>query len=613
MITPKCYSYIRFSSPEQRKGDSIRRQADLAQKYAEKHNLELDTELTLEDQGLSAYSGAHRKKGALGLFLELIESDEVPEGSTLIVESLDRLSREKVLVAFGQFQNIINYGIKIVTLTDGMEYSRENIDKDFTKLLISLTIMSRSYEESLQKSKRVKSAWDEKRNNLDHCKLTSRSPAWVNLSADKSTFELDEQRAEIIRQIFTKSANGYGIAKIAKHLNEEGVESWGKGKGWHSSYIHKILRNRSVLGEFQPHILQDQKRVPAGEPISEYFPKVIDDALFYQVQSRLTANASYSGKTGAVSNLFGGLAKCGYCNSPMQFVNKGKKPKGGTYLVCDSARRGRGCDYISIAYDEVESAILTLCDEIDIDLIFPDDKSENKKLADKFTKTIEACDEKIKQLERQLDNLLNNLSDEDNEAVVKRIKERMVDLENESDRCKNERIVATNKLAEVVHEKEVMKNRILDIRTLYRDGYLRDVDVRIRLRSTLRSIINNISITPAQRKISEEAYELVLESEIMSHEKTGEPYDIEKITRDVKESTFYGVNDKRMRTIRLDFKNGKTMLLVPCQDDSASYYMDLEIDGKRVTKVLSGETRAQTHYIGSHQKANDIKKAMKTT
>ena len=52
---PKAYSYLRFSTPEQTKGDSLRRQTALADDYAKRHGLALDTDLTLRDLGVSAY------------------------------------------------------------------------------------------------------------------------------------------------------------------------------------------------------------------------------------------------------------------------------------------------------------------------------------------------------------------------------------------------------------------------------------------------------------------------------------------------------------------------------------------------------------------------------
>ncbi len=69
---PKAYSYIRFSTTDQRKGDSLRRQLELSENYAKEHNLELDKTLKLKDLGLSAFKGEHTSKGALGKFLDLV-------------------------------------------------------------------------------------------------------------------------------------------------------------------------------------------------------------------------------------------------------------------------------------------------------------------------------------------------------------------------------------------------------------------------------------------------------------------------------------------------------------------------------------------------------------
>ena len=49
--TPRCYSYIRFSTSEQLKGDSLRRQLELTREYADKHGLVLDESLSMRDLG----------------------------------------------------------------------------------------------------------------------------------------------------------------------------------------------------------------------------------------------------------------------------------------------------------------------------------------------------------------------------------------------------------------------------------------------------------------------------------------------------------------------------------------------------------------------------------
>ena len=91
----KAYSYIRFSTPEQEKGDSLRRQIEQSETYAQTHGLTLDDSLRLTDRGLSAFHGIHRTKGALGEFHRLVEQGEIEPGSVLLVESLDRLLRDK--------------------------------------------------------------------------------------------------------------------------------------------------------------------------------------------------------------------------------------------------------------------------------------------------------------------------------------------------------------------------------------------------------------------------------------------------------------------------------------------------------------------------------------
>ncbi|MFP4519683.1 MAG: recombinase family protein, partial [Oceanicaulis sp.] len=115
---PKAFSYLRFSRPEQSQGDSFRRQMALAEGYADKHGLELDRELTFHDLGVSAFRGANAEKGALGQFIEAIDRGLVPRGSYLLVENLDRLSRETPFDASETLREVVNRGIILVTLSD---------------------------------------------------------------------------------------------------------------------------------------------------------------------------------------------------------------------------------------------------------------------------------------------------------------------------------------------------------------------------------------------------------------------------------------------------------------------------------------------------------------
>ena len=92
-LKPKIYSYTRFSSKEQLEGDSQRRQDEYITKYKDKSGLEFDAELDLKDRGVSAFNALNIEKGALGKFLNLIKEGKIATGSVLLIESIDRLSK----------------------------------------------------------------------------------------------------------------------------------------------------------------------------------------------------------------------------------------------------------------------------------------------------------------------------------------------------------------------------------------------------------------------------------------------------------------------------------------------------------------------------------------
>ena len=98
---------------------------EASQQYADQHGLTLDDTLQLRDLGVSALKGKNAKSGALAGFLEAIEGGRVVKGSTLIVESLDRLSRAELMKSLYLFNGILEKGVNIATLTPEREYTRK--------------------------------------------------------------------------------------------------------------------------------------------------------------------------------------------------------------------------------------------------------------------------------------------------------------------------------------------------------------------------------------------------------------------------------------------------------------------------------------------------------
>ena len=125
----KCFSYIRFSTPEQAKGRSRERQLEAARKFADEMRWELDESLSMFDPAMSGFHRENISKGELGVFLAAVKAGEIETPCALLVENLDRLSRDKIPNALTQFLGIIEAGISIVTLMDKQVYNSESIGK----------------------------------------------------------------------------------------------------------------------------------------------------------------------------------------------------------------------------------------------------------------------------------------------------------------------------------------------------------------------------------------------------------------------------------------------------------------------------------------------------
>jgi DNA invertase Pin-like site-specific DNA recombinase len=348
-----AFSYIRFSTPEQARGDSFRRQTEKAEAWAKANGYTIKK--SLKDLGVSSYRGKNAETGKFGEFLRAAEAGELPKDSVLLVENLDRVSRQAPRKALRQFLEVLELGIGVVTLTDGQLYSATSVDDDTTgmKLFASLMVMIRANNESRVKGERVAAAWAKKRERAreNSLALSDRIPGWLKPVRDAAglrTFTKNDERVKIVRRIFEETAKGLGRRAIVKGLNGEGEKSFLTKKAWQPSSVAKVIHSRAVLGEYQPHRRDKVGRlIPDGEVIKGYYPAVVDEALWIEANDAVKSRrANAAGRPHAqVGNLVRGLVRCGCCKERMLFLNKGKPPKGGCYYVCsEAARHGEKCD-----------------------------------------------------------------------------------------------------------------------------------------------------------------------------------------------------------------------------------------------------------------------------
>ncbi|BDY05383.1 recombinase family protein [Ferrimonas sp. YFM] len=355
MSRQKAISYQRFSKQEQIHGDSLRRQSTAAQSYAAEHDLELiDVYL---DKGRSGYHGHHVEYGELGALVKMVEAGEIEQGTVLLVESLDRLSRQKVTTALQQFLSLLNAGIEIATLMDGKRYTADSVN-DLPDLMMSLLVMARAHEESAAKSVRSKANWERQRQEAKESGKPVKwtPPAWLKRTED--SYEVIEDRASVVKEIFKLCIEGHGYYSIATDLNQRGIKPFGRAQGWAVASVRKIITSRAPIGELQPRRVIGGKGAakPDGDPIPNLFPRIVSDADWHEAQKAVgKRKLGGGGKSGNnFANLFQGVFHCS-CGATMQ-VNK--KPSGRPYCVCYNAKTGQGCKHLTHPYHLIEQAVV---------------------------------------------------------------------------------------------------------------------------------------------------------------------------------------------------------------------------------------------------------------
>lgn len=501
----KAYSYVRMSTDSQLKGDSLRRQLEASASYAKANNLELIDSIdgiSLNDIGVSAFNGINTQKGAFATFLKALEDNLIEPNSVLLVESLDRLSRDKISEALPQFISILNKDIEIVTLADNQKYTKEIINSQPGAIFISLGSMLRANEESEMKAKRLKAAWSNKRANTDKKILTRTCPAWLKYSDATNTFEIVPGRGEVVKKIFEMSAKACGYYTIAKHLNENNVPVFGKSKHWHISYIKKILINRAAFGEFQPHNYVNGVRTKIGDPIKDYFPSVISEENFLLAQdsvSRRTVKGS--GRKGKnFTNLFSGLIYCGHCGSSMMVRNRGGNHKSSKYLLCNNQLVNGGCKMTGWNLADLDSVLLKHLKEIDFSVLL--NNSENFEQLDVESSLIALkvrLEAKKAEIKRTIDlTVAEDVSD----ALRKGFLGKLEESQRESERLNSEIMNLEKQIREKYESREVLNNsglkELIDQIERHQDDYL----FRSKLNQYLIKLIDEIKLFDYQEQFS---------------------------------------------------------------------------------------------------------------
>jgi DNA invertase Pin-like site-specific DNA recombinase len=472
----KAISYLPFSTPEQALGNSSERQLKAARDYCVRNGLDLDEELSIADEGLSGYKGHNVERGSLGHFLNEVKAGKIPAGTALIIENLDRLSRQGIDATTDLLKQLTANGIDVHVIAIN-RVLKAGFNGSITDYILIGVQADLAYQESKKKSERIGSAWASKKAKLGKPgELYTRNlPKWLTVENGKIV-EVPEV-VSMVRKAFQMAANGIGVDSIASTIGSRFSRSW----------FAKLLSDRSVLGEFQPK---------GAAVIPDLFPQVISQSDFDAV--RLVAegkrkNGRYAGgnrqRSTQADHLFSGLIyDLGYeDDAPIRAMHF-RRSQRGTYLMSafDKVQKQN-----RIRYEIVESAVLEFLNQEDWQSIAGQSESEECKAA---KSELETLLREIDVTERRIQTMNAAMDAEDIDAGAIKVLASKV--------AKDEAALAT-----LVSRKEVLRGNVevacRKCEDLVRPEVLLDLikkntpeanDIRLRLRAELGKRIARIAL-----------------------------------------------------------------------------------------------------------------------
>ena len=316
--------------------------------------------MILHDLGLSGYSGANAKRGALSALQDLLKAGQIAPGTILIVEAFDRLTRLPLPEAVSLLLGLIQGGLTVVTLTDGHTWSSITLTS-LESFLLSVLTLYRGYQESAQKSERLRAVFQRHRDTNSQ-QAFGAAPGWLSRPDKFSPWVVDQQKADVVRRVFEFAAKGYGSKAIAKRANKEGWVvptrlNFTEGR-WHPQMPGQLLRDRAVLGEHEHRIHtheaheQSWRGLSAGPAIPDYYPRIVSDDLWSKAQASIETRRVSKRRDEHFFNIWSGLLYCGHCGAPIQRKSESRGHSKGTLVCSDKLAGLTDCPSMSVrAFD----------------------------------------------------------------------------------------------------------------------------------------------------------------------------------------------------------------------------------------------------------------------
>ena len=282
-------------------------------------------------------------------------------------------------------------------------------------------------------------------------------------------YVIDEPKAAVIREIFTRVAAGEPFVDIMNSLNARGIKT-SYNRPWGRSSFQKILSNERYRGIY---IYGDVRK-------EDGIPRIISDELFFKVQEVITTKKNPQGRHRVNGDyLLTGKLFCGKCKSPMVGISgTGRSGKLHYYYVCQKHRTEKTCDKKNVRRDEIELQVAqaikdyALKDDV-IEWIADSTVAYNERK--EAESKVGILEDQLAGTERGIKNIMSAI---EQGIITETTKSRLVELESERATIKA-KIAAAR--ADIV---TVSRDDIISGLEMFRDGDVHDKKYQARLFDT---------------------------------------------------------------------------------------------------------------------------------
>ena len=340
--------YTRLSQEDEQEGDSgsILNQRDFLLKYCKEHSL--NNVYFFSDDG---YSGTNFDRPGFVEMMELVEHGQV---ETIIVKDHSRLGRNRLVVGALMERFTEDYGVRYIAVTDGIDSA-----KGLDDMVAVRELFNEFYPRDT--SKKIRAVFTNKGNSGQ--RLCTQVP--YGYTGDKYGWKIDEEAAQVVRQIFSLCMNGLGPMQIAKQLTaahiltptayklEKGLTKREKTTAdpyrWESPLVVKILERMEYTGctvNFKTRKKSYKSKKTLYLPPEERkifpdtHPAIIDRETWERVQE-LRKNKRRRTKTGKRS-MFSGLVYCADCGSKLHYCTTVSFEDSQNHFRCSNYKSNTG-------------------------------------------------------------------------------------------------------------------------------------------------------------------------------------------------------------------------------------------------------------------------------